>query len=277
MTDMSMVERLKSWFRRNEGESSEENTEELWSPEMGNDYERFWDNMARDRSGAYLAVAGEPFGKPATEDSLSAHGKASADIIRGTLSIGPEDRVLEVGIGVGRLAEHIAGHCKSFTGIDISKNMIDICRQRMKDFNNVRLESHNKSDLSLFGDSCFDKVIFQVVLIHLDREDVFNYLRETHRVLSPGGLAWFQFYNLLHPQGFREFRFAVDYMLEKGCKTRGRVHCYTVPEVRCLVEQAGLRVREDLSALSMVEQDFGFQVPDRDWDYYLIAIGEKDG
>jgi hypothetical protein len=44
-----------------------------------------------------------------------------------------------------------------------------------------------------------------------------------------------------------------------------------------LVEQAGLSVRDDLSALEMVEQDFGFEVPDRDWDYYLIAIGEKDG
>jgi len=272
-----MVDRFKSWLRKDDGQSEEELPEELWSPEMGSDYERFWDNMARDRSGAYLAVAGEPFGEPATEESLSAHGKASADIIRGMLSIGPEDRVLEVGVGVGRLAEHIAGHCKSFTGIDISKNMVRIARERLGVFNNVHFESHNKSDLSLFGDAEFDKVIFQVVLIHLDREDVFNYLRETERILSPGGLAWFQFYNLLHPRGFQEFRFAVDYMVEKGGKTRGRVHCYTAPEVRCLVEQAGLRVRDDLSALEMVEQDFGFEVPDRDWDYYLIAIGEKDG
>ncbi|MFO8057520.1 MAG: class I SAM-dependent methyltransferase [bacterium] len=272
-----MVERLKSWFRGDDREDRNEASEELWSPEMGNEYESFWDNMASDRERAYLAVAGEPYGEPATEETLSAHGRDSADIIRRMLSINSGDRVLEVGVGVGRLAEHLAGHCRTFTGIDISKNMIDIAKERLRGFSNVRLENHNKSDLSLFKDSEFDKVIFQVVLIHLDREDVFNYLRETCRVLSTGGVGWFQFYNLLHPGGFREFRFAVDYMVEKGVKTRGRVHCYTAPEVRCLVEEAGLRIREDLSALEMVEQNFSFPVPDRDWEHYLIAIGEKDG
>jgi ubiquinone/menaquinone biosynthesis C-methylase UbiE len=248
---------------------------ELWSPEMGEDYRSFWNNMAKDRGGAYLAVAGEPFGRPATEETLSAHGKDTAEIIKKALDIGPEDRVLEVGVGVGRIAEHIAPACRTFIGTDISENMITIASQRLKGLDNAEFFVTLKSDLAVFEDNSFDKAYFQVVLIHLDREDAFHYLRETARVLAPGGRAWFQFYNLLHPGGFKEFRFAVDYMVEKGEKTRGRVHCYTAPEVRRLVEQAGLVIIEDLSHLEMEDQDFGFDVPDTDWEFYLIAVAEK--
>lgn len=275
---MGIIDRIRAAFARPEkSEESPGDTEELWSPEMGQDYRRFWDNMARDRAGAYLAVAGEPFGSPATEESLSAHGRDTAAIISRVLDIGGSDRVLEVGVGVGRIAEHVAPLCASFTGMDISENMIGIARQRLARFSNVELHSHPKSDLSLFADSTFDRVYFQVVLIHLDREDAFNYMREALRVLKPGGLAWFQFYNLLHPGGFKEFKFAVDYMVEKGGKTRGRVHCYTALEVRHLVTAAGFRIREERSWLELAEQKFSFEIPDTDWEYYLIATGEKPG
>jgi ubiquinone/menaquinone biosynthesis C-methylase UbiE len=248
---------------------------ELWSPELGQDYQTFWNNMARDRAGAYLAVAGAPFGQPATEESLSEHGRATAEIIRRELEIGASDRVLEVGVGVGRIAEHIASHCGRFTGVDISANMIALGRERLARFANAELHVLERSDLSRFPDASFDRVYFQVVLIHLDREDAFHYLRETRRVLAPGGRAWFQFYNLLHPRGFREFLFTVDYMVAKGGKTRGRVHCYTAAEVRMLIAQAGLLLREDRSHLEPVDQRFDFEVPDTDWEYYLLAVAEK--
>lgn len=273
---MSIVDKIRAALAGREGARSDaEVPVELWSPGLGGDYKSFWDNMAKDRAGAYLAVAGEPFGKPATEESLSAHGKDTAAIISRVLSIKPEDSVLEVGVGVGRIAEHIAPLCRSFTGTDVSENMIKFARERLARFTNIKLAASEKSDLQAFADASFDKIYFQVVLIHLDREDAFHYMRESLRTLKPGGLAWFQFYNLLHPGGFKEFRFAVDYMVEKGGKTRGRVHCYTAAEVRELVSRAGFRIREDLSHLAEREQRFDFQIPDTDWEFYLIAVGEK--
>jgi len=275
---MSVRERLKSLLGPGKSAASDDGAAgELWSPELGKDYRSFWDGMAQEREGAYLAVAGEPFGRPATEETLSAHGRDTAEVIAQALEIGPEDRVLEVGVGVGRIAEHLIPRCGHFTGIDISENMIRFARERLSRFDNLTLIAHQKSDLSLFGEAGFDKVYFQVVLIHLDREDAFHYLCESFRALRPGGRAWFQFYNLLHPGGFREFEFAVKYMLDKGGKTRGRVHCYTAAEVRFLVEQAGFRICDDWSALSPVEQEFRFRIPDRDWEHYLIAVGEKPG
>ena len=248
---------------------------EIYHLGLGKTYPEYWNNLARDRETAYFGVAGKPFGEPATEASLDRHGEASAKIIAQKLALSPEDRVLEVGVGVGRLAKHLAPLCRHFTGVDISANMIGFAQERLAGLDNVLLLPLDASGLRRFPGGCFDKVYIQVVLIHLDREDVFHYLGECCRVLRPGGRAWFQFYNLLHPQGFQEFRSAVEFMKAKGDKLRGRVQCLTASEVRKYVSAAGFKLREDLSHLCEVDQRFDFEIPDRDWEFYLIAVAEK--
>jgi len=250
-------------------------TERIFRLELGGSYRKYWDNLARSKQLAYFAVAGLPFGDLPDDKNIDEHGRQSAEIIIKKLEISKADEVLEVGVGVGRLARHIAQACKSFTGIDISRQMVRFAKKRLADLDNVKIIHHPKSELSLFPDNHFDKVYFQIVLIHLDREDVFHYLQESYRALRPGGLGWFQFYNLLHPQGFKEFRYAVNLSLKLGGKLRGRVQCYTAEEVRKLVSEVGFNIREDKSYLGQVEQKYEFEPPDTDWCYYLIAVGEK--
>lgn len=248
----------------------------FFSKDMGESYREFWDAMARTKEGAYFGVAGMPFGETATDESLDKHGRLTADIIIKKLGLSQKDVVLEVGVGVGRLAKPVAEVVREFHGVDISKNMVEHARRRCGNLHNVFLYSHPHSDLSLFPSEKFDAVFFQIVLIHLDREDAFHYLREAYRVLKPGGRLWAQFYNLLHPKGFKEFVFAVDYCLHQGGKVRGRVQCYTADEVRQFVSGAGFVLNEEASHLNRIEQSFDFEVPDSDWEYYLIAIAEKD-
>lgn len=250
-------------------------TERIFRLELGSTYKKYWDHLARTKQMAYFAVAGLPFGELPTDQNIERHGKETAEIIINKLEIKPEDDCLEVGVGVGRLAGEVAKSCRSFTGIDISRQMIRFAKKRLSQIKNVRLIHHPQSDLSLFPDKSFDKVYFQIVLIHLDREDAFHYLRESFRVLKPGGRAWFQFYNLLHPEGFREFKYAVDLSLKLGGKLRGRIQCWTAAEVRRLVEEAGFKIIEGKSYLNPVEQNFEFEPPDKHWFYYLIAVAEK--
>lgn len=250
-------------------------TEELFRLELGKDYKKYWDNLARTKQLAYFAVAGLPFGELPDDKNIEEHGKQTAEIIARKIEIKPGDDVLEVGVGVGRIAGHIARRCKSFTGMDISKQMIKFAGKRLDAVPNIKLIHHPQSDLSLFPDQSFDKVYFQIVLIHLDREDVFHYLRESFRVLKPGGKAWFQFYNLLHPEGFKEFRHAVDMSVKLGGKLRGRVQCLTSAEVRKFVEEAGFKILPDQSYLNNVDQNYEFEPPDTHWFYYLIAVCEK--
>jgi len=249
---------------------------EFFSKELGDTYEDFWDGMAQSVEGAYLGVAGKPYGEPATEESLDRHGRQTADIILKQLEIGPTDVVLEVGAGVGRIAKVMAPHVREYHGIDISENMIGHARRRCADIDNVFLYHVPSSDLSQFPSSKFDAVIFQVVLIHLDREDAFHYIKEARRVMKPNGRIWAQFYNLLHERGWNEFRFAVDHGIEQGGKVRGRVQCYTHLEARKFIEKAGFVIDEKRSHLEPIEQKFNFSIPDLDWEYYLIAVARPD-
>ena len=249
---------------------------EYFSKELGDTYEEFWDGMARTPEGAYMGVAGAPFGKPATDESLDEHGGLSAKVIIDKLGLGPDDSVLEVGVGVGRLAKVIAPQVREYHGTDISSNMIDHARRRCRELDNVFFYHAPTNDLSIFPSAKFDAVFFQVVLIHLDREDAFHYLEEVHRTLKPDGRLWAQFYNLLHLGGWKEFRFAVEHGLSQGGKVRGRVQCYTNTEVRKFIEEAGFEIDEARSHLEPQKQNFDFSIPDLDWEHYLIAVARPN-
>ena len=256
-------------------EAPPETSPEFFSLEMGETYEDFWDAMAGTPEGAYLGVAGKPFGEPATNESLREHGAPTAEVIARKLDLTNTDVVLDIGVGVGRIAEHIAPRVAEVHGMDISSNMIAYARERVGHLGNLFLYHHAAGDLSLFPDEKFDAVYAQIVFIHLDREDMYRYVCESHRVLRPGGRVFFQFYNLLHDGGWREFEFAVQHMLDLGGKNRGRVHCHTAPEIRRYVEGAGLVLDEAQSHLNLVDQDFDFPLPDEDWRYYLIAVARR--
>lgn len=238
----------------------------------GDTYEKFWDEVARTREGAYYGVAGLPFGEVPDDVNLDRHGKRTADILLKKLGLNAAHAVLEVGVGVGRLARAIAPFVAEYHGVDVSANMIEHARSRCRELGNVFLYHTPDGDLGVFPSAWFDAVIFQVVLIHLDREDAFHYLETARKLLKPQGKLWAQFYNLLHPGGWEQFRFAVEQGLRDGEKSRGRAQAYTYLEVRKFVEEAGLELNEELSHLDPREQKFDFEPPDADWEYYLIAV-----
>jgi ubiquinone/menaquinone biosynthesis C-methylase UbiE len=240
--------------------------------EPGGSYQEFWEHMAATKEGACYGVAGLPFSLPATNESLELHGEPTARVIIESLGINSEHSVVEVGVGIGRLAHHIAPQCREFYGVDISSRMLSFARERLKDLSNVHLQKLITNDLRIFPEDRFDRVFFQIVLVHLDREDAFNYLRESYRVLKKGGKGYFQFYNLLHEKGFREFLNSANITATSGDKSRGRVHCYTAPEVRKLMGEAGFTLDEANSHLEMVEQKFNYHFPDGYWENYLQRI-----
>jgi SAM-dependent methyltransferase len=101
---------------------------------------------------------------------------------------------LELGHGGGRLLSAASRHFAKAVGVDIHDNndlVMDELRQRGA--RNVELFSSDGSSIPL-PDLSFDVVYSFIVLQHVEKIEVFKaYLRETYRVLRPGGFALLYF------------------------------------------------------------------------------------
>jgi ubiquinone/menaquinone biosynthesis C-methylase UbiE len=111
--------------------------------------------------------------------------------------ITPQDRVLDLGCGIGNiliaLAERI-DFIQPATGVDISPDLIRIGEREI-----ARAGLHDRIGLRVapatrlpFEDAAFDVVLTSHVLKHLDDEMLLASFREVARVLRPGGrfLLW---------------------------------------------------------------------------------------
>ncbi len=102
-------------------------------------------------------------------------------------------RALEIGCGFGRLMRPLAAHVGEIHGVDVSDEMVQGARERLRDTSNARVHHTNGADLGGFADESFDLVYSYAVFQHIpSREVIFQYLREACRVLAPGGVFWFQ-------------------------------------------------------------------------------------
>ena len=110
--------------------------------------------------------------------------------------------VLEVGVGNGSHAQLLAGHAKSFTGIDITPYAVKSTQERMRVFGlDARILQMDVEKLA-FEDNSFDFVWSWGVIHHSSNTQ--RALGEIGRVLRPGGRAvimvyyrgWWNFYTL---------------------------------------------------------------------------------
>ncbi len=124
----------------------------------------------------------------------------------------PTERVLEIGCGIGRMALPLTMYLDppsetgaswgSYAGFDVVADGIDWCNRmispvypnfsfRHLDFYNSLYNPTSSMDLDdgalPYDAASFDFVLMTSVVTHLDATDVAIYLRETARLLAPGG------------------------------------------------------------------------------------------
>jgi 2-polyprenyl-6-hydroxyphenyl methylase/3-demethylubiquinone-9 3-methyltransferase len=107
--------------------------------------------------------------------------------------LGPEDVVLELGCGYGRVLPALAAGCQLVIGIDTSRPSIELGRRLLAGVANCRLFEMNALDLS-FPDGFFDRVVCIQNGISAFHVDQGRLLREALRVTRPGGRALFSSY-----------------------------------------------------------------------------------
>lgn len=204
------------------------------------DYKSFWNDKASTPTGAMVAVDGSH-----DERTLRLTGAFSAAQARAALDFAPADRVFELGCGVGRIGRELAGEVAHWHGLDIAENMLEVARGRLAGTGDCAFSPLRRSRLDALDDASMDKGYCVAVFIHMDKEDFVLYLRDVARVLKPGGLFYFDHWNLAHPVGWRRFSLEVDQAarLPPGQRKDVARNQFCVPqEVEAYVRGAGLDV-----------------------------------
>jgi SAM-dependent methyltransferase len=201
-------------------------------------YRTFWEQAAATAQGAAAAVDGS-----VDEETLQVTGRWTARQVAHALLLQQSDRVLELGCGVARVGRELAPLCERWRGVDISENMLKLARTRTAHLTNVEFHRLARTSLAIFPDSVFDKAYAVAVFIHLDKEDVFLYLRELARVLRPGGGLYFDTWNLAHKVGWKRWLMEVEHWAgsDQSRRKNAARNQFCVPEeVRLYVYKAGL-------------------------------------
>jgi SAM-dependent methyltransferase len=129
-------------------------------------------------------------------------------------SLKPDEKMLDVGCGVGRKTFPLTDYLRApggYEGLDIVKTGIDWCRERITRRNacfrfqwiDVFNQHYNPTGRQKardykfpFPDESFDFVVLASVFTHMLPEDAANYLSETARVLRRGGRCLISFFLL---------------------------------------------------------------------------------
>lgn len=138
-------------------------------------------------TGQYSAESIGKYQRIYGRDFISPGGAATAREFIAMLGLRPGDRVLDAGCGIGGAAFLMANECAvSVEGIDLSRNMVEMARQRCQELGLEARVVFRHGDLTLLEEnSRFDAVHSRDVFLHVENKPaLFGLLL---RALKPGG------------------------------------------------------------------------------------------
>ena len=106
---------------------------------------------------------------------------------------------LELSCGHGRHAEQIAARTGNLTLIDIHVDNLNFCRERLRSFPSIKYVEGNGYDFSAIESKSITAIYCYDSMVHFSPDIVGSYLKDTARILRPGGMALFHHSNFPAP------------------------------------------------------------------------------
>ncbi len=145
-------------------------------------YSDVWDALAASPSLARTAACGHE-----DERTLRSSAEIPVKNLIELADVRPQDDILEFGCGVARIGLELAPRCRTWTGADVSANMLATAAERLRGTNNTRLVKLQRIGLDQLESNSFDLTYSTNMLAHLDEMDRWRYVKDAFRVLRPGG------------------------------------------------------------------------------------------
>lgn len=103
--------------------------------------------------------------------------------------------VVELACGRGRHVPQYLKNAGHVTLVDILEKNILFCQDRFSSENNISYYVNNGCDLQELESESFTSLFTYDAMVHFESLDIFDYLRETYRILKKGGKALFHHSN----------------------------------------------------------------------------------
>jgi len=197
----------------------------------------YWDARARENAVWYVDTTMD-YEAPDMERFFA----TGRQVVRELLHDAPvqpkgRDLAVEIGSGLGRICLALSEEFAQVVGVDVSESMVTQARQLVAK-PNVRFELVSGADLGPIGDASADLVTTFTVFQHMPEKSLIEaYVRDSARVLRPGGVLAAQWNNLPHP-----FFGKVHGVWQR---TRHRIGGPLKLDARVAPEFVGLRVPDD--------------------------------
>jgi len=163
-------------------------------------YAEVWDSLAASPLLARRAACGHD-----DESALRHSAEVPIKNLVELVEVRPQDDILEFGCGVARIGRELAPRCRTWTGADLSANMLATAAERLRGVNNISLVKLSGVGLDQLESNSFDIVYSTNMLAHLDEMDRWNYVKDAIRVLRPGGRLYIDNVDLESDEGWEAF------------------------------------------------------------------------
>lgn len=129
-----------------------------------------------------------------SEDSLDVFWNKDSEFYKMFSSL-DLDCVIELACGRGRHVGQYIEKANKIVLVDIVEKNIAYCKERFSGEEKIEYYVNNGFDLSQLESNFYSALFTYDAMVHFEMLDIFGYLKETQRVLRPGGLALFHHSN----------------------------------------------------------------------------------